>query len=1359
MLLALCEFGDLPSFEQNSSRDGSFLGNGSQPLKCSVRDMGYRIRRGLDNLSLLHHKMLEEGFADNFRICRNRHAKITIKKKPTSPIYKRVPSLRREHALSGRPGLDPRLLQLESLLSFNILETGRFLGGFIQKRFYDECSPYVQHQKGNQGTSTLSRTIIRSTITQAVSQFWTKFQLLNASSSLTNIVTSYVEIFNLLKRRNKGLDELTSCKDEEHSVENSQSTKSAISGFTGSSDQESLSTTSGTATDSCSEQDESVILISRAGTKATNEPTSWELITKLPRSFDLVIILKQLRVQSELKYETEEDGPPISLVTCLHVFEALHRLTQDPTTNSIWNIDSQQHRTEYFGLSDIGISYRQKCICDGGTSQENFHKLDVYCPRNQSLESAEVKDDTEKDSEEITSARPPSPAASDSNEEVDTDENEDEGEDDTIDEAAAEAARVATMNEAMQKVTDLVGLHNVKTHMSNLKALVEASGRTGVELKEGRFGTVFLGNGGTGKTTVARNYAKFLSASGIAGGNHYRETTGTYLADRGVPQAKQYIKEVSAVGGVLFVDDAHQLKLSEGEKVLAYMLEIIETRRNQVVLVLAGREKGMRGVLGTGHDNVRSLMPYTMKFQDFTDNELIIILKDHIGNKFGGKMKLEGGFNGAYVRIAARRIGKNRGSSQFGNARAVECLVADIWERQSTRLDKLRQRKEEVLGGESHASNEPKTGQTELIEDDESTHSSSKNIETNQSGEIGEKESTARAEVKEETLQEPSGELVEVGCSEFLIEDDPESDYFFTKEDILGPSPTDAILTSEAWKKLQRLTGLQAVKESILNIFELSKTNYQRELEEKPLLKLSFNRLFLGPPGTGKTVVAKLYGQILADIGVLSKGEVIVRNPSDLIGQYIGDSEANTKAALSSAMGNVLLIDEAYMMYIGSSDGTGNESDQYRRGIIDTLVAEVQGVPGEDRCVLLLGYEDQMREMLQNANPGLARRFPIEDALWFHNFTLEELECILQSKLEDNDLEATEEAIKVAMEVLDKGRQRLNFGNGGEVENLINKAKANYQKRLSVVKASDRPAQWIFQPEDFDPGYDRGRSATLNLHKLFKDVVGCETMIKKLEQYQKVAQAMKEKNVDFRPFIPTNFVFKGPPGTGKTTTARKIAQVYYDMGFLSEASVVECSASDLMGKYVGHTGPKTIKVLERSLGKVLVIDEAYRLAKEGCSYAPEVISELVDSLTKPKFQGKLIVILAGYEDEINHLLGINPGLASRFPEELIFPSLTPEQSLVILKRKLAQTGVELPVMAEKDSLDYLNVLRLVSLLAQTPSWGNAREVETLAKLLCRETFMNMKDGQLVCETGMLTNALESLLVERRARRKTGRICK
>jgi DNA polymerase III delta prime subunit len=302
------------------------------------------------------------------------------------------------------------------------------------------------------------------------------------------------------------------------------------------------------------------------------------------------------------------------------------------------------------------------------------------------------------------------------------------------------------------------------------------------------------------------------------------------------------------------------------------------------------------------------------------------------------------------------------------------------------------------------------------------------------------------------------------------------------------------------------------------------------------------------------------------------------------------------------------------------------------------------------------------------------------------------------------------------MEVIQRARNRQNFGNAGEVDIILDRAKALHQKHITSAKVKQFG---MFEAIDFDPDFDRGERAATEVSALFKDVVGCEELIKQFQGYQTTAANMKALGMDAREQLPFNFLFKGPPGTGKTTTAAKMGKIFYDMGFLSQAKVVECSATDLIGQYVGHTGPKVQKLMEKAMGSVLFIDEAYRLA-EG-QFAAEAIDELVDCLTKPKFAQKLVVILAGYDKDVDRLMSMNPGLTSRFPETVMFKHIEPETCLELLVKVLAdlqkkkKAPLDLSVVDPPSAQLRQQLLQLFRKLSLLGSWGNARDVKSLAK--------------------------------------------
>lgn len=256
---------------------------------------------------------------------------------------------------------------------------------------------------------------------------------------------------------------------------------------------------------------------------------------------------------------------------------------------------------------------------------------------------------------------------------------------------------------------------------------------------------------------------------------------------------------------------------------------------------------------------------------------------------------------------------------------------------------------------------------------------------------------------------------------------------------------------------------------------------------------------------------------------------VVVKNPADFVGGALGQSEQNTKGILASTVGKVLVIDEAYGLYGGGSrnGGTG-QTDPYKTAVVDTIVAEVQSVPGDDRCVLLLGYQEQMAEMFQNVNPGLARRFPMDSAFTFEDFTDEELGRILDLKLKQQGFGTTARGRKAALEVLSRARNRPHFGNAGEIDILLNAAKIRHQQRLSSTRDSSGDSQ--LEPQDCDTDFDRGERSETNIPMLFAGTVGCEKIVEQLEGYRQMVRNLRQLELDPREQIPFNFLFTGPPG-------------------------------------------------------------------------------------------------------------------------------------------------------------------------------------------------------------------------------------
>ena len=258
-------------------------------------------------------------------------------------------------------------------------------------------------------------------------------------------------------------------------------------------------------------------------------------------------------------------------------------------------------------------------------------------------------------------------------------------------------------------------------------------------------------------------------------------------------------------------------------------------------------------------------------------------------------------------------------------------------------------------------------------------------------------------------------------------------------------------------------------------------------------------------------------------MGLLSKGEVVMKAPSDFKGEVLGSSEKTTRNILRAAEGSVLVIDEAYALC--SSGGINKGSDPYGAAVIDTLVEQIQARPGDDRAVVLLGYEKEMKQMLKDVNPGFSRRFQLENAFDFPDFADQDLLTILIKKARGNDLVVDVAVAKRAVRKLAKARAKPNFGNGGAVDALLSEA---VQRKQSRDGAGSR-----LELEDFGIASVGPDDETLD--SLFDGLVGMDSVKSKLEELRDLITFATGRgdaasnNADF------NFLFLGSPGTGKVS--------------------------------------------------------------------------------------------------------------------------------------------------------------------------------------------------------------------------------
>ncbi len=477
------------------------------------------------------------------------------------------------------------------------------------------------------------------------------------------------------------------------------------------------------------------------------------------------------------------------------------------------------------------------------------------------------------------------------------------------------------------------------------------------------------------------------------------------------------------------------------------------------------------------------------------------------------------------------------------------------------------------------------------------------------------------------------------------------------------------------------------------------------EAREKAGLSRNRPRLhtaLIGNPGTGKTTAVELMVSLYHSLGLLNSDRIVTMHVSALATSGINSENDAVSSAVCGAKGRTLVIDGAHELYKTDNKGNYDTESRIVRALVDCL-----NDPKYDPWMLVLVGEPEGMESLLSSYPDLKKG--LTAPIYMEDFKPEELFGMFDLRCNERKIKLSDEARrKLEMYVLHKyNRRGPGFTNAWLVQTLIDDEiiPAMYNRLRGMKRPSRRKLELVL-PEDIPSVGEQQTDAMDRLDEL----IGLATIKTKVRDYL-YAIRLAQRRMELG--LPTNMprlhmAFLGNPGTGKTTVAEIIGQVFASWGILSGGRVIRTEKSQMVGQYIGETEFKMTNLLARARGNILFIDEAYQLVEGGeKDHGRIVMNSLLTELGKENLD--MVVILAGYTAPMKKLLESNEGCLLYIPNVFNFEDYTTDELMEIGRLMIRKQGFTLT----DGAADKMRVIIRDESDKPSPRFGNGRFISNL----------------------------------------------